>query len=67
MTHSVTLPAGRLINVSRSNSLLETIAKMAAVGRQRRELAQLDAHLLADIGVSHKAAQKEASRPVWSL
>lgn len=33
--------------------------------RQRRALAQLDARMLADIGVSADAARREANKPFW--
>lgn len=35
--------------------------------RQRKDLANLDAHILRDIGVSPAAAEKEASRPIWDV
>ncbi len=38
-----------------------------ALYRQRRALRTLDAHLLADIGVSASAAEIEAKRPVWDV
>ena len=33
--------------------------------RQRRQLAELDAHLLRDIGVSPREAFREVSKPFW--
>ena len=33
--------------------------------QQRRQLAELDAHLLRDIGVSPRGAFREASKPFW--
>jgi len=33
--------------------------------RQRRTLAQLDPHLLKDIGITPEMARKEAIRPIW--
>ena len=33
--------------------------------RQRRALAQLDAHRLDDIGLTRAEAQAEAARPIW--
>ena len=33
--------------------------------RSRRALRNLDAHMLADIGLSREQALSEASRPVW--
>ncbi|GHC49131.1 DUF1127 domain-containing protein [Neogemmobacter tilapiae] len=37
----------------------------ASLRRQRQHLLELDAHLLADIGVTAQAAQAEADRPFW--
>ena len=33
--------------------------------RQRRALGALDAHMLADIGLSREEARREAARPFW--
>ena len=33
--------------------------------RERRQLGRLDPHLLADIGLSDRAARAEAARPIW--
>ncbi len=33
--------------------------------QQRRQLAELDAHLLRDIGVTPREAFREASKPFW--
>lgn len=35
------------------------------LARQRRQLAQLDAHQLADIGITQAEAAAESRRPVW--
>ena len=35
------------------------------IARQRRQLGQLDAHLLKDIGLPDDAARVEARRPIW--
>lgn len=34
--------------------------------RQRRQLAQLEPHLLSDIGLSREQVQKEVARPFWN-
>ena len=34
-------------------------------GRQRNDLAELDAHLLRDIGVSSEEARTETKKPFW--
>jgi len=38
---------------------------MIAIGRQRQALAQLDAHLLEDIGISAREASIESKKPLW--
>lgn len=48
-----------------ATGLWAAIARMIALHRQRRQLAELDAHLLDDIGVSREDALTEAARPVW--
>ncbi len=48
-------------------SLLSFLLRMDAVARDRARLAQMDAHLLADIGLTHQAAQAEAARAPWDL
>lgn len=41
------------------------LAGLFAARRQRVRLADLDDHLLDDIGISRATAEYEASRPVW--
>jgi len=48
-------------------TLLQWLNAARAVARQRRALRQLDQHGLRDIGLSAKAAEKEANRPLWDL
>jgi uncharacterized protein YjiS (DUF1127 family) len=43
------------------------LARRLAIWRSRRDLARLDARALDDIGVSRKAAEKEASRTLWDV
>ena len=43
------------------------VARMIALGRTRRALSGLDAHLLRDIGLSPDVAASEAGRPVWDV
>jgi uncharacterized protein YjiS (DUF1127 family) len=45
--------------------LIKTIAVWITRRRQRRALAQLDDHLLADVGLSREQARREAARPFW--
>jgi uncharacterized protein YjiS (DUF1127 family) len=50
--------AGRL------GPLARLLAAMA-LRQSRRSLADLDDHLLRDVGLSREAAQREAARPAW--
>ncbi len=43
----------------------DRIAAWQARARQRRELAQLDARELKDIGISRAQAEAEAAKPFW--
>lgn len=46
-------------------SLTARILRAVELTRQRRQLAQLDPHLLDDIGLSRNDALIEAARPPW--
>ncbi len=41
------------------------LANALARRHQRQALADLEPRLLADIGISHAAAQREAAKPFW--
>lgn len=45
--------------------MLRTIASWVERSRQRRELATLDDHLLADIGLTRAQALRESDKPFW--
>jgi uncharacterized protein YjiS (DUF1127 family) len=45
--------------------LRDAWTEAAARRRDRRHLAQLDVHLLRDIGLSPDEVQSEASKPFW--
>jgi uncharacterized protein YjiS (DUF1127 family) len=45
--------------------LIGTIAVWVARRRQRQALAQLDDHLLADVGLSREQTRREAAKPFW--
>jgi uncharacterized protein YjiS (DUF1127 family) len=45
--------------------LRHTLALWFARARQRRDLAELDPHLLKDIGVTPGQAAREAAKPFW--
>lgn len=44
---------------------LSVLTGLMALHRQRRRLAELPDHLLEDVGLTRKTAQKEAERPLW--
>jgi uncharacterized protein YjiS (DUF1127 family) len=44
---------------------LRLLARWSARRRQRVDLAELDGHLLADIGVTPQEARRECASPFW--
>jgi len=46
---------------------LPALRMMLAVTRQRRALARLDDHALADIGLDRDTALTESRRPSWDI
>lgn len=48
-------------------SLLGRMRNFMALTKQRRDLEMLDAHILADIGVTRAQAEKEAAKPAWDV
>lgn len=52
---------------SRQGGILSGLMQALDLYRSRARLAQLDAHLLADIGLNRAAAEAEARRPIWDL
>lgn len=61
-THAIfrsSLPARRRLSV------LGYLVNLMALYRQRKQLSELSDHLLDDIGLCRKSAQKEAERPIW--
>ena len=49
----------------RPTGILRRIARAYALHRSRKDLSGLTDAQLADIGVSHVQAEKEAARPFW--
>ncbi len=45
--------------------LWQTLRRLGELARQRRALAEMDAHRLRDIGLSAEEARREAARPLW--
>lgn len=60
-----TFTLGHTISSSKSIGLRQFILCRLSLMQQRKALAKLDAHRLADIGVSQTLAHQEASRPFW--
>ncbi len=44
-----------------------TVDRAVADWASRRRLADMDAHMLKDLGISQAQAKFEASRPIWDL
>ena len=55
----------RRLREALSLRLWRAAVRWAARARQRHDLAELDAHLLKDIGVTPGAAAREATKPFW--
>ncbi len=49
----------------RPRSILSTVLDVLSLRRQRRRLAELDPHLLRDIGITEDEARREAELPIW--
>jgi uncharacterized protein YjiS (DUF1127 family) len=47
------------------SGLIETTAVWFVRRRQRRALAELDEHLLNDVGLSRDQARRETAKPFW--
>lgn len=52
---------------ARSASLLDRLSNAYGLYRQRRQLADLDAHLRADLGLTEADIQRETNRSVWDV
>jgi uncharacterized protein YjiS (DUF1127 family) len=48
-------------------SLARRLITMLSVRRQRRALADLDDHILSDIGITREQALRESSRLAWDV
>lgn len=55
----------RRLREALSRRLWRAAVRWAARARQRRDLAELDAHLLKDIGLTSGEAAREAAKPFW--
>lgn len=57
--------SGRAHAAPRRLSLLHRVNAVWALYRSRARLAELEPHLLEDIGLDPDTARAEAARPVW--
>lgn len=65
-----TMTAGHLTHSGHRHSVLNPLAWMVealATHRQRLHLAELDAHLLEDIGIDAATQRRESRRAFWDL
>ncbi len=46
-------------------TFFDRLLNIEALWRQRRSLAELDDHLLRDIGLTRDEARRESERPAW--
>lgn len=67
MTVTVNHAAIDCTHPTKHKGIFGRLADMIAVRQQRRSLMKLDAHLLRDIGITHKTAMVEAKKPVWDV
>lgn len=59
------LSTGRTRRLASFGHALATLALWHERSRQRRQLGQLDSHLLADIGIDRRTRDREAAKPFW--
>ena len=50
---------------AKQDGLLKTVDIWLQRSRQRRQLSQLDRHLLKDIGLTEEMVAKEIAKPFW--
>ena len=64
---STVWPADRPRFVSGFRSVTKWVRVMLSLTRQRQHLAELEDHLLRDIGLDRRDAEREAGRPIWDV
>lgn len=57
----------RYYEPTRRRSFARRLMAMLALRRQRHSLAEMDEHLLSDIGVTRDQARREAARAPWDV
>ncbi len=65
MNLSQHLPTCEKIETLNLQSIKQKVSYWKAVSKQRKQLAKLDDHLLADIGLSREQVKCEVSKPFW--
>ena len=63
---NLTPSAGRMVLAYLGNAAT-TIVLFAERGRQRRALAQLDEHLMRDVGLSRSVVEREVRKHFWQI
>lgn len=66
MSRSLAAPT-TLRRARRRLPLLRLLDRILILRHERRALARLDDHLLADIGLTPDAARIESERPLWDV
>ena len=51
--------------LTETRSVMSTLKLWANRARQRRQLREIPAHLLEDMGISQEALQTEMNKPFW--
>jgi uncharacterized protein YjiS (DUF1127 family) len=57
----------RYYEAPRRRSFGRRLMAMIALRRQRHALAEMDDHMLSDIGITRAQAHREASRSAWDV
>jgi uncharacterized protein YjiS (DUF1127 family) len=55
----------KIADLSSNGNLFDTLGIWVQRSRQRKHLAQLDKHLLNDIGLTEAMVAKEIAKPFW--
>lgn len=65
--HTSTMTAGHVQSRGLLNRLTQTLGLILTTHAQRQTLLRMDAHLLADTGLTAHQAQNEANKPFWDV
>ena len=61
------LAAGSAFAAAGYRKSLISAVKLLELSRTRRQLGDLDDHILKDIGIDRARAEQEAKRPIWDV